>query len=98
MADPRLDAKMEYLLGHYFLTKSNGHEGRKMFKENDFSDFEEFTLCDKQHLQGMRTSKNNIMKGFTDLKITLIQDVLLYYHFLYADKMKNLAKELRNGV
>ena len=69
-----------------------------MFKENDFFNFKKFTSCNKQHLQGMRRSKNNVMKGFTELKITLIHDVLLYYHFLYADKRETLAKDPRTWV
>ena len=35
MADSRLDAKLEHLLTEYFLTISNNHEIRQMFKEND---------------------------------------------------------------
>ena len=33
------------------------------------------------------------MKGFTDLKITLIHDVLLYYQFLYNDSKEALADD-----
>ena len=54
MVNSRFDAKLEHLLTHYFLGKGNNHEIRKMFSENDFFDFEEFTFCNKQHLLGMR--------------------------------------------
>ena len=69
-----------------------------MFKKNDFYDFEEFTSCDKQYMQNMRRSKYNFMKGFTELKITLIHEALLYYHFLYNDSMEALAEDHRNWV
>ena len=55
-----------------------------MFKENDFYDFEEFTSCDKQALTEMRRKKNNVMVGFNNRKITLIHDIVLYYHFLQS--------------
>ena len=98
MVDSCLDAKIGYLLENYFLAKGAGHEVRKVFKENDFYNFKEFTSCDKQYLQSMRRSKNNVMKGFNELKITLIHDVLLYYHFLYNDSIETLANDPRNWV
>lgn len=62
-----------------------------MFTVNDFYNFEEFTSCDKQHLEGMRQKKSNVMKGFNNLKIALIHDLLLYYQFLYNDSKEALA-------
>ena len=66
MANLRLDTKLEHLLTHYFLAIGNNHEIQKMYSENDFNDFEEFTPCKKQHLTEMRRKKNNMMVGFND--------------------------------
>ena len=97
MADSRLDTKLEHLLTHYFLARGDSHEIRKMFKENDFYNFEEFTSCNKQALTEMRRKKNNVMVGFNDGKITLIHDVVLYYHFLQGKTTtKALVEEPKN--
>ena len=99
MAHSRLDTKLEHLLTHYFTAIGNNHEIRKMFSENDFCDFEEFTSYKKQHLIEMKRKKNNAMVGFDDQKITLIHDVVLYYHFLQGETTtKALAEEPTNWV
>ena len=62
-----------------------------MFTEMDFYDFEEFTSCDKQALTEMRRKKNNVMVGFNNQKITLIHNLVPYYHFIQS---KNTTKAL----
>ena len=94
MADSRLDTKLDHLLTNYFLAIGNTHKVRKMFSENDFYQFEEFTSCDKQALTEMQRKKNNAMVGFNNRKITLIHDVVLYYHFLQSETAtKALAED-----
>ena len=85
MVDSRLDLKLEYLLTTYFLAIGNNHEVRQMFKENDFYNFEELTSGDKQALTEMRRKNNNVMVAFINRKITLIHDVVLYYHVLRSE-------------
>ena len=97
MPDSRLDTKLEYLPTHYFLARGDNHEIRQMFKENDFYNFGEFASCNKQALMEMRRKKNNVKVAFNDRKITLIHDVVLYYHFLQNDTTtKALVEEPGN--
>ena len=64
MADPRLDAKLEHLLTEYFLAIGNNHEIRKMFKENDLYQFEDFVNYDMKSLEEMKRKKGNTTSGF----------------------------------
>ena len=99
MASSCLDAKLEQLLTRYLLAICTNHEIRKMFNENDFFDFEEFTSCKKQHWMEMRQKKNKMLTGFNDRKITLNYDVVLYYRFIQSETAtKALAEGPKNWV
>ena len=63
-----------------------------MFSENDFYQFKEFTSCGKQALTKMRRTKNNVMVGFNNRKVTLIHNVVLYYHFLQSETTTSVGK------
>ena len=40
-----------------------------------------------------RKGANSLIDAFTEAKLKLVNDVLLYYNFLYKDNEENLAEE-----
>lgn len=77
---------MEHLLLHYFLANGNNHEIQKMFTEVDFYDFEELTSANKQSFVEMeRATTGGKTKRSDDRKINLLNNVVLYYNFLWSD-------------
>ena len=71
-----------------------------MFSENDFYDSEEFTSCDKQSFEEIERPRNNRkIDRFNSQKINLINNVSLYYYFLWSDSTtKTLADDPENWV
>ena len=51
MANPRLDKQLDHVLEEFLLAIGANHEGRKMFKENDLYQFEDFVAYDMKSLE-----------------------------------------------
>ena len=92
MSGPAHDAKLEHLLIYYFYATGPNHKIPLMFKENELYQFENFIGYDKQRLLDMRRQKDNVSTPFDDLRIKLINNVLLYYHFMRNNNNKVMAE------
>ena len=89
MNGPTPDVKLEHLLIHYLY---GSKQIRPMFKENELYQFKDFIGYDKQRLSDMRRQKNDVSTPFDDMRIKLINNVLLYYHFMRNNNNKVMAE------
>ena len=53
-ADPRLDKQLDHVLEEFLLARGGSHEIRLMFKECDLYQFDDFIMCDVEHLEEMK--------------------------------------------
>ena len=61
---------------------------RQAFIQGDIKDFESFiSSCDKEYLQNMQLKKGtDTCDALNKAKVRMVNDVILYYDFLYQDK------------
>ena len=82
------DPNLEHLLTNYFMATGDQHNIRHAFIQSGITSLNLLTgMCDLQYLWTMQLTKgtdtgNALNKG----KLKLVNDVLLYYNFLYKDK------------
>ena len=69
---------------------------RQAFIQNQITEFETYTnSCTLQYLRNMQLKKgNDSINTLNKAKLKLVNDVLLYYQFLYKDKEYAKAKDL----
>ena len=81
------DTKLEHLLDIYLCVKSGKHEIWQTFVENDILTYDEF--LDTHTLESLKKLKqkkgNSSVTEFTDGKLILVNNALLYYSFLCQD-------------
>ena len=89
------DAKLEHLLTNYSSAIGDQHDIRKTFIQNDILTFDLLiNTCTLVILKNMKLQKgNNSVDAFTDEKLKLVNNVLLYYTFLYQDDEDALAED-----
>mmetsp|Transcript_48319 Transcript_48319/g.54067 ORF Transcript_48319/g.54067 Transcript_48319/m.54067 type:complete len:93 (-) Transcript_48319:482-760(-) len=63
-----------------------------MSKENNLYQFKDFIGCDKQILLDIKRQKHNISTPYNSLKIKMIHDVLLCYHFMRKNNDKVIVE------
>ena len=82
------DPKFEHLLTYYFMAIGDQHDIRQAFIQSQIFDFEGFiNSCTLKFLQDMQMKKGNTTSDALNKgKLKLVNDVLLYYEFLYEDK------------
>ena len=89
------DPKLEHMLTNYFMAIGDQHDIRQAFIQICITSFNLFTgMCDLEFLRNMQLQKgtdsgNTLNKG----KLKLVNDVLLYYNFLYKDKELTKAED-----
>ena len=92
------DTKLEHLLTNYFSSKSKGdkHDIRQAFIKNDILTYD--LLIDGWTLTIMMKMKqrkgNPRVDAFTDEKLKLVNNILLYYNFLCQDDEEALAEDI----
>ena len=78
------DKKLEHLLNTLLYVKSDKHEIWQTFVENVILSYDEFV--DTRNLESLKKLKrkkgNNSVVAFTDAKLILVNNALLYYNFL----------------
>ena len=81
------DLKLKHLLTNYFSATGNQHDTQQTFIQNDILTFDLLiNICTLEILKKMKLKKdNNHVDAFTEGKLKLVNDVLLYYNFLYTD-------------
>ena len=81
------DTKLKYLLNTYLYAKSDKHDIWQTFVENVILTYDEFV--DIQNLESLKKMKpmkgNTSVDAFTDGKVILVNNALLYYNFLHQD-------------
>ena len=82
------DPKFEHLLTYYFMAIGDQHDIRQAFIQNQIVNFETFiNSCTLQYLRDMQMTKGNSSgDALNKAKLKLVNEVLLYYQFLYADQ------------
>ena len=88
------DTKFEHLLTNYFYAIGEKHEVWQAFIENNIITFDLLiSSCTLEILKKMRRKRgNSLIDAFTEAKLKLVNDVLLYYIFLYKDNGENLVE------
>ena len=88
------DPKLKHLLSNYFSTTGDQHDTWQTFIQNDILTFD--LLIDMWTLEISKKMKmkksNNHMDAFTAGKLKLVNNVLLYYNFVYTDGEMVLAE------
>ena len=99
MSNP-FDTKIEHLLTNYFSANSDKHDIQQAFIENDILTFDLLMdSCTLKILKKIKRKKcNSSIVAFTDAKLKLVNDVLLYYNFLYQDDKDALVEEPNQWV
>ena len=89
------DVKLEHLMTNYFTAIGDQHDICQTFIQNDILTFDWFiNMSTLEILKNMKLKKGNaIVDAFTDGKIKLVNDILLYYTFLYQDDKDALAED-----
>ena len=81
------DTKLEHLLNTYLYAKNYKYDIWQTFVENDILTYDEFV--DSQNLVSLKKMKrkkgNTSVDAFTDGKLILVNNTLLYYNFLRQD-------------
>ena len=87
--------KLEHLLTNYFLATGDQHDIQQAFIQNDILIFDLLIgMCTFQFVRNMKLKKgNNSVNAFNEGKLELVNDVLLYYNFLYQDDKDALAED-----
>ena len=82
------DSKFEHLLTYYFMANCDQHDIRQAFIQSDIKDFELFvSSCEMEFLRDIQLKKGNSTgDALNKAKLKLVNNVLLYYEFLYQDK------------
>ena len=82
-----VDTNLEHLPNTYLYPKSDKHDIWQTFVENDILTYNEFV--DSQNLESLKKMKckkgNTSVDAFTDGKLILEHNTLLYYNFLRQD-------------
>ena len=89
------DLKLEHLLKNYFCATGDQHDTWQTFIQNDILTFDLLIgMCTLQFLRNMKLKKgNNSVNALNEGKLKLVNDVLLYYNFLYQDDKDALAED-----
>ena len=87
--------KLKPLLKNYFMAKGDQHDIRQAFIHNDILTFDLLIgMCTLQFLRNMKLKKgNNSVNAFNEGKLKLVNNMLLYYNFLYQDDKDALAED-----
>ena len=82
------DPKLEHLMTHYFMALGDQHDIRQALIQNQIIDFETFVgSCDMEFLRDMQLTKGGTTgDALNKAKLKLVNDVILYYEFMYQDK------------
>ena len=94
------DTKLEHLLINYLSSTGVNHDIRQAFVYEDILTFEDFTdCCSLENIKTFhRIDGTTVVQAFSNAKLKLINDVLLYYLFLMDDSQEALAEDPVNWV
>ena len=94
------DTKLEHLLINYLSAIGVDHDIRQAFIYKDVLTFENFMdSCDLENIKKFQQKDStNVVQAFSNAKLKLISNVLLYYLFLMDDSQEVLAENPVNWV
>ena len=89
------DTKLEHLLTNYLSTKGDKHDIWQVFIENDILTYDLLiNSCTLVIMNKMKQKKGKPhVDAFTDGKLKLVNNIVLYYNFLCQDDEYTLAED-----
>ena len=89
------DPKLEHLLTNYFSATGDQHDTRQTFIQKNILTFDLLIgMCTLRILRNTKLKKgNHCVNAFNEGKLKLVNNVLLYYNFLYQDDEDALAED-----
>jgi len=99
MSSP-FDTKLEHVLSNYLSANGVNHDIRKAFIHEQIFTFEEFfCCCDVENIKTFqRDNGTTLVQAFSNSKLKMIGNVLLYCLFLMNDSQEVLAQNPVNWV
>ena len=87
------DMKLEHVFNNYLSATGADHDIRKAFIHEQISTFEDFTGgCTVENVKTFqRNDGTSLVQAFSNVKLTMIGNVLNYYQFLMNDSQETLA-------
>ena len=94
MSTPPFDTKLEHVLKNYLSATGVDHDIRQAFIHEQIFTFEDFVgACDVENIKTFQQNDStSLVQAFSNVKLKLIGNVLLYYQFLIGDSRENLAE------
>ena len=90
------NAQLIHVLINCLSAAGADHQIRKAFIHKDVLTFENFTnICTVENIKTFQQDdgNNNLVQAFSSAKLTMVNNVILYYNFLQDDSQERLAED-----